>query len=96
MPTVRRGASVLRPRRHHHHLGVINPRDTSSNNNNNNSSSRSDDRPASRVTGKSRAQVSVAPSSMSLIIMPTSLNPSSVHQGFFLRRSQGHASSARY
>jgi hypothetical protein len=41
-------------------------------------------------------QVSVAPFSMSLIIMLTSLNPSSVHQGFFLHRSQGHASSARY
>jgi hypothetical protein len=41
-------------------------------------------------------QVSVVPFSLSLIIMPTSLNPSSVCQGFFLGCSQGHASSARY
>jgi hypothetical protein len=41
-------------------------------------------------------QVSVVPFSLSLIIMPTSLNPSSVFQGFFLRCSQGHTSSARY
>jgi hypothetical protein len=41
-------------------------------------------------------QVSVVPFSTCLINMPTSLNPSSVCQGFFLRCSQGHASSARY
>jgi hypothetical protein len=86
-PTTRRGASALRCRRHHHHPGMITPGSTS----NSNSSSRSGDRLASRVTGRSRA-----PFSTSLIIMPTSLNPSSVCQGFFLRCSQGHASSARY
>jgi hypothetical protein len=41
-------------------------------------------------------QVSVVPFSTSLIIMPTSLNSSSVCLGFFLRCSQGHAFSARY
>jgi hypothetical protein len=59
-------------------------------------SSRSGDRLASRVTGKSRAPSKCSPFSTSLIIMPTSLNPSFVCQGFFLRCSQGHASSARY
>jgi hypothetical protein len=76
-PTARRGTSALRSRRrHHHHLGVISPRGTSSSNKNS-SSSKSGDL-ASRLTGRSRAQVSVAPFSLSLIIMPTSLNPSSV------------------
>jgi hypothetical protein len=100
-PTARRGASVLRSRRHHHHLGVITPGGTSSNNSNsssshNSSSSRSGDRLASRVTGRSRAPSKCSPFSLSLIVMPTSLNPSYVFQGFFLRCSQGHASSARY
>jgi hypothetical protein len=91
-PTARRGASVLRSRRHHHHLGVITPRGSSNSNN----SSRSGDRLASRVTRRSRAPSKCSPFSLSLIIMSTSLNPSSVFQGFFLRFSQGHASSARY
>jgi hypothetical protein len=88
-PTARRGASALRSRRHHHHhhqsrrhhhhLGVISP-----------------GAPAVAAATAARAaislpgllkgpgpQVSVAPFSLSLIIMPTSLNPSSVFQGFF-------------
>jgi hypothetical protein len=77
-------------------------RGTSSNNNNNNrSSSNSSSHPASRVAGKSRAPSKYSPffhESMSLIIMPTSLNSSSVRQGLFLRRSEGQtsSSSARY
>jgi hypothetical protein len=57
-PMARRGASVLRSRRHHHHLGVITPRGTNSSNNN---SSRSGDRLASKVTGKSRAPSKCSP-----------------------------------
>jgi hypothetical protein len=41
-------------------------------------------------------QVSVVPFSLSLIMAPTSLNPSSIFQGFFPLYSQGHASFARY
>jgi hypothetical protein len=92
-PTTLRGASVLRSRRHHHHLGVITL-----------------GTPATAIAAAAGAaiaslpgslegpvpQVSVVPFSLSLIIMPTSLNPSSVFQGFFPLCSQGHASSARY
>jgi hypothetical protein len=49
-PSTRRGASVLRFRRHHLHPGVFTPRSASSSN-----ISRSGDRLASKVTGKSRA-----------------------------------------
>jgi hypothetical protein len=41
-------------------------------------------------------QVSVIPFSLSLTIMPTSLNPSFVCQGFLPLCSQGHASTTRY
>jgi hypothetical protein len=57
-PTARRGASILRSRRHHHHLGVITPRGTRSSNSN---SSRSGDRLASRVTRKSRTPSKCSP-----------------------------------
>jgi hypothetical protein len=65
-PTVRRGALVLRCRHHHHHLGVITPRNTSSSHNNsssnrNSSNSRSDDHPASRVNGRSKALSKCSP-----------------------------------
>jgi hypothetical protein len=79
-PMARRGTSVLRSRRHHHHLGVITP-----------------GTPAAATAAAAGAaitslpesleglvpQVSLVPFSLSLIIMPTSLNPSSVCQGFF-------------
>lgn len=79
-PMARRGASVLRSRRHDHHLGVITP-----------------GTPATAAAATAGAaitslpesleglvpQVSLVPFSLSLIIMPTSLNPSSVCQGFF-------------
>jgi hypothetical protein len=89
--TTRRGASVPRSRRHHHHPGVITLGAPA----------------AATAAGAAIAsllgslespgpQVSVVPFSSTLIIMPTSLNPSSVCQGFYLRCSQGHASSARY
>jgi hypothetical protein len=55
-PTARIGASVLRSRRHDHHLGVIAPSGTNSS-----SSRRSDDRLASRVTGRSRAPSKCSP-----------------------------------
>jgi hypothetical protein len=64
-PTARRGTSVLRSHRHHRHLGVITPRGISSSNSNNNSSrnssSSSSGRPASRVTGRSRAPSKCSP-----------------------------------
>jgi hypothetical protein len=53
-PTACRGALVLRSRCHHHHLGVITPRGTTT-------SSRSGNRPASKVTGKSRAPSKCSP-----------------------------------
>jgi hypothetical protein len=64
VPTARKGASVLRFRRHHHQLGVITPRGTSSSNSNNshNSSSNSNDsRLASRVTGRTKAPSKCSP-----------------------------------
>jgi hypothetical protein len=62
-PTVRRGVSVLRSRRHRHHLEVITPRGTSNSNSsrNSSSSSRSGDRLASKVTGRSRAPSKCSP-----------------------------------
>jgi hypothetical protein len=65
-PTTRRGALVLRSRRHHHHLGVITPRsasgsNSSSSNNSNSNSNRSGGRLASRVTGRSRAPSKYSP-----------------------------------
>jgi hypothetical protein len=73
-----------RSRCHHHHLGVISSRGTNSSNNNYSSSSKGSEL-ASRVTF-----------SLSLIVMPTSLNPSSIFQGFFPLCYQGHTSSAGY
>jgi hypothetical protein len=80
-------------RRRQHHLGVISPRGTSSSSNNS-SSSRSSVRPASRVAGRSRAQVSGAPFFLiSLFIMSKGLNPSFACQGFLPLCSQNRASS---
>jgi hypothetical protein len=99
-PMTRRGASVPRSHRHHHHPGVITPRSTSSSNSNSSHSQCTAAGPViASLPGSLESpgpQVSVVPFSTSLIIMPTSLNPSYVCQGFFLHCSQGHTSSARY
>jgi hypothetical protein len=73
---------------------MVSPSGTSSNNNNN-SSSRNSGRPASRVAGRSRAQVSGTPFFLiSLFKMPTGLNPSFSCQGFLPLCSQGRTLTA--
>jgi hypothetical protein len=111
-PTARRGASVLRSRRHHHHrsrrhdhrlsrrrcrhLGVISPRGTRAATA---TTAAAGVRAAISLLGSLEGlgpQVSVAPFSLSLIVMPTSLNPLYVFQGFFPLCSQGHTSSTGF
>jgi hypothetical protein len=83
-PTARRGASVLRSRHHHHHLGVITPGAPAAA-----TAATATAAAAATAAGSAIAslpgsldgpgpQVSVVPFSLSLIIMSTSLNPSSV------------------
>jgi hypothetical protein len=87
-----------RSRHHHHHLGVISPRSTSSNDHSSSSNNNSSGRPASRVAGRSRAPSKCSPILVfaSVVIIPTSLNPSFACQGFLPLCSQGRASSAGY
>jgi hypothetical protein len=97
----RRGALVPRSHRHHHHPGVITPgaRAAATAAGGAATATSAAGAAISSLPGSLESpgpQVSVVPFSTSLISMPTSLNPSSICQGFFLRCSQGHASSARY
>jgi hypothetical protein len=74
---------------------VISPRGTTSSNSNSSSSSKSGIPLPGSLEGPG-PQVSVAPFSLSLIVIPTSLDPSSVFQGLLPIYSQGHTSSVGF